>query len=153
MATLSRRRRIVIAVLVLLVSHVGASAFGALYVARLAVRASEGGAYASMMTAEMAIDLETAMAYLAVAQSKAPDWYGPLVLSAMIYEQKGWPELSVQYLRRAQYAISASPEAEADKPWYYVIAPLGQKIDQKLGELEKRIAQDQSENEQRETPG
>lgn len=119
-----------------------AAFLGATYVYRLEREADENAAYASMMAARMALeegDAETMVHWLALAQCKAPDWYGPLVLSAKLYERKGWLELSLQYLRRAKAVMSASPEAEADTPWYSLIKPLGEEIDQKMGELEKRI--------------
>ena len=143
MAIAGRRRRIIVVVLMLMVSHLIALACGGIYVLRLLAEGEEHRAYACMMAARIALEdnkVEDAMPYLAVAQSAAPDWCGPLALSAQIYEQKGWPELAFQYYARAKMAMSADPKAEAGQPWYDLVFPLMQGIDQKIEALEEKIA-------------
>jgi len=147
MATLNRARKCFIAIAALLMSHLVAAFLGAAYTYRLAREADEYSADASMLAAQRALeerDVETAMQWLVLAQVKAPYWYGPLVLSAKLYEEKGWPELSLQYLRRAKAVMSKNPEAEADRLWYPLIRPLGQEIDQRMDELEKQIGRIES---------
>ncbi len=147
MATLNRATKCFIAIAALLISHLVAAFLGAAYTYRLAREADEYSADASMLAAQMALeerDVETAMQWLVLAQVKAPHWYGPLVLSAKLYEEKGWPELSLQYLRRAEAVMSKNPEAEADRLWYPLIKPLGQEIDQRMDELEKQIGRIES---------
>jgi len=146
MATPSRLKRNIVILLGLLLSHIIAFSVGGIYTFHFMLDANEAAAFANMLGAWMAFedgDVETAMQHLALAQAKAPDWYGPLVLSAKIYEKKGWPELSLQYLRRAEAAMSANPEAEAGQPWYGRTRTLGQGIDQRMDELEELIARDQ----------
>ena len=139
----TRAKKVLLPAVILLASHLVAFGVGVSAQSWIQEETDETYARYCMFMARLALeanrDPEEMQQWLVRAEVFAPNWYGPLVLLAKLYEREGWPELSLHYLQRAHGVIASHPHAEAEETWYYLIEPLGQQIHSKIEELEMRV--------------
>ncbi|MGI6460122.1 MAG: hypothetical protein ACOX5J_08480 [Candidatus Hydrogenedentales bacterium] len=139
----TRAKKVLLLAAILLASHLVAFGVGVWAQSWIQEEKDETYARYCMFMARLALeantDPEEMQQWLVRAEVFAPNWYGPLVLLAKLYEREGWPELSLHYLQRAQSVIASHPHAEAEESWHDLIEPLGQQIHSKIDELERRV--------------